>query len=266
MKYLFYILISCLVFPSCTEVIEVDVPENTVKLVVEGQVTTEQDSSFVRLTQSVGYFDDNKPAPTVENAVVSVNGIPFTHTLNGIYKPASPFTGVTGTVYNLSISHEGKQYGSSSLLDPMFQIDTVVPIFKQREGFLEEGYTVAYLGFDKRPQVKYTYVRFGFKGFDSINDFYEGFRVLFDNKGQNPEQPIAFEIPFIRLKSKDTSLLIFRSVDEKVYRFLLALGNRSSGGPFSTPPANVPTNITGSEPALGLFAAYDVKRFRTRIP
>lgn len=265
MKKLLYLFFGLITFTSCTEVIEVDVPENTVKLVVEGEITTETDSSFVKLTQSVGFFDDQKPTPTVNDASVFVNGIPFLHTANGVYKPAAPFVGVTGTVYNLTINHNGKQYTSTSLLEPMFQIDTIVPIFKAREGFLDEGYTVKYFGFDRRPQVKYTYVQFGVKGFDSINDFYEDFRVLFDNRGQDPNSPVEFEIPFVRLQPKDTSLLIFRSIDEATYRFLLALGNRDGGGPFSTPPANVPTNIRGNEAALGIFSAYDIKRYRTRI-
>lgn len=266
MKHTLYILLILITFTSCTEVIEVDVPKNTVKLVVEGEITTETDSSFVKLTESVGYFDDQRPTPAVSNATVFVNGIPFLHTTNGLYKPASPFVGVVGSVYNLSINYNGKKYTSSSLLEPMFQIDSIVPIFKEQEGFLEEGYTVKYFGSDKRPQIKYTYVQFGVKGFDSINDFYEDFRVLFDNKGQDPNRPVEFEIPFIRLQPRDTSLLIFRSIDEATYRFLLALGNRDGGGPFSTPPANVPTNIKGDETALGVFSAYEIKRYRTRIP
>jgi len=264
MKNWFYIFIAASFLSACTEKIEVDIPENTEKLVVEGAVTSELDSSFIRLTQSVGFFDDNKPTPTIENATVTVNGVPFLHTTKGIYKPAASYLGTAGNTYNLIIAHNGKQYTSSSTLEPMFKIDTVVPVFKAAQGFLEEGYTVAYFGFDTRPQIKYTYVRFGFKGKDSINESYSDFRVLFDNKGQDPTQPVVFEIPFVRLNIGDTSLLIFRSIDQSLYRYLLALGNRGGGGPFSTPPANLPSNIKG-ENALGLFAAYDVVRFRTRI-
>ena len=34
-------------FTSCDEVIDIDVPDNTEKIVVEGQITTEVDSSFM---------------------------------------------------------------------------------------------------------------------------------------------------------------------------------------------------------------------------
>lgn len=266
MKQLFY-TITCVIFlASCTEVIDVEVPDNTVKLVVEGAITTETDSSFVRLTQSVGFFDNTSQTPYVTNATVTVNGVPFTYTDSGYYRPTAGYIGVIGTNYQLTVNHNGKLYTSSSLLEPMFKIDTIIPVFKQAEGFLEEGYTVAYFGTDTRPQLKYTYLRFGFKGKDSIQDFIDDFRVLFDNKGQDPNKPVVFEVPFVRLQPGDTNILVFRSVDESVYRYFLALNNRTDGGgPFSTPPANLPSNVRG-EDVLGLFAAYDVQRYRTAIP
>jgi hypothetical protein len=260
----FCVMLVVILSAACTEVIDVDVPENTEKLVVEGTVTTEQDSSYVRLTKSVGYFD-NSQTPYITDAAVTINGVAFTHRGKGLYKPASPFTGQTGTYYNLAVTYKGKQYTSGSMLDPMFQIDTIVPVYREAEGFLEAGYTVKYIGIDNRAPIKYTYVRFGFKGLDSINDFYEDFRVLFDNANTKLNEPFEFEVPFQRLESKDTSLLIFRSIDEQVYRYFQALENRQGGGPFSTPPANLPSNIRG-ENVLGLFSAYDVKRYRTYIP
>lgn len=259
------ILFALFLFTSCEEVIELDAPDNTVKLVIEGQVTTEVDSSFVRLTQSVAYFDNTSTTPFVTNAQVEVNGVVFNHVANGIYKPALGYVGVAGQNYSLKVTHDSKTYVANSFLEPMFQVDTIVSVFKEKEGFIDEGYAVRYIARDDRPRTKFTYFRFGFKseetfGKDSFNDF----RVLFDNRNSIMNQPFMFELPFLRLKANDTALLIFRSIDEPVNRFYLALGNRGNGGgPFTTPPANLPTNITGG--ALGLFAAYDVKRFRARI-
>lgn len=266
-----HILISTLfivaVLTSCEQVVDVDLPANTVKLVVEGQVTTEKDSSFVRLTKSLAFFDNTSSIPLVTDATVDVNGIAFVHDTLGIYRPASGYVGTVGQVYNLKIKHEGKEYSSSSLMEPMFQIDTIITVFKEKESFLEEGYTVKYIGIDARTPVKYTYLRFGFNnledsyGRDSLFDF----RVLFDNRNSVINTPFEFEIPFLRLQPGDTSLLTFRSIDEDVYRYLFALTNRASGGgPFSTPPANLPSNIKGGD-VLGVFAAYDIKRFRTKI-
>jgi hypothetical protein len=265
---LIMILAGLLSLTACEEVIEVDVPENTVKLVVEGAVTTEADSSFVRLTKSVAYFDNNSTTPFVTNATVLVNNDTFYHVANGMYKPNAGYTGVTGQVYNLKILSEGKSYTSSAILDPMFTIDSVISVYKPEEGFLDAGYTVKYTGIDERPRIKYTYFRFGFKNEadtkwkDSIFDF----RVLFDNRNSVINSPYEFELPFLRLQPNDSVLMIFRSVDEPVYKYLLALDARSNGGggPFSTPPANLPSNIRGND-VLGIFMACDVKRYRYRI-
>jgi hypothetical protein len=252
---------------SCQQVIDVDVPANTVKIVVEGSINTETDSSFIRITRSVGYFDNTSSTPLVTNATTTVNGVPFIHIGAGIYKPASPYTGVTNTLYNLKIQVDGQTYTSSSFLEPLFEIDTIISFFKKGDGFTDDGYAVKYIGIDNRTPVKYTYFQFGFNsqkdsdGKDSLYDF----NVLFDNKGSILNTPFEFEIPFLRLQPKDTAILIFRSIDEASYRYYFSLGNRGSGGPFSTPPANLPTNIVGTKEALGLFAAYDVKRYRKPI-
>ncbi len=268
MKQLLYILFAVVILSSCEQVIDVDLPPNTIKLVVEGQISTETDSSFVRLTKSLPYFDNTSATPLVTNAQVTVNGVNFLHDTLGIYRPAKGYTGVTGTLYNLNIQHEGNTYTSASVLEPLFRIDTIIPVFKNEEAILESGYTVKYIGFDSRQPVKYTYVRFGFNspevenGIDSFFDF----RVLFDNKNSVLNRTFEFEIPFLRLESGDTSLLIFRSIDENTFKFINALNNRDNGGgPFGTPPANLPSNIVGKD-VLGIFSAYDVRRFRTRIP
>jgi hypothetical protein len=264
---LFYLFILGLGLVSCEQVIDVDVPENTVKYVIEGSVNTEQDSSYVRITKSVGYFDNTATTPFVTNATAEVNGVTFAHIGNGMYKPATPYKGVVGTLYHLTVTIDGKTFTSSSFLEPMFQVDTVITYFKKGSGFLEDGYAVKYIGIDNRTPVKYTYFRFGFnspidsEGRDSI----DGNRILFDNKSAVLNQPYEFELPFVRLQPKDTALLIFRSIDEIAYRYYFSLTNRTGGGPFSTPPSNLPTNIKGPEEALGLFAAYDVVRFRTAV-
>jgi hypothetical protein len=259
-------LLFGLMFTSCEEVIDIDLPDNTQKLVVEGQITTEIDSSYVRITKSVGYFDNTNATPLITDAVIDVNGIAFNHAGNGIYKASSGYVGTTGTIYNLKVTHQGITYTSSSTLEPMFQIDTVVSYFKPASGFIEEGYAVAFFSIYNRPRNKYNYFRFGFKnqedtqGKDSLFDA----RILFDNRNSVVNEPYVFELPFLRLQPNDTAILVFRSTDEVVNRYYLALENRrNSGGPFSTPPANLPTNINGG--ALGLFAAYDVKRFLAPI-
>jgi hypothetical protein len=265
MKQLIQLFIIAIIFSACQEVIELDTPPTANKLVIEGVISTETDSSYIRLTRTLNYFDNNSPVPPVDNATITVNGIAFTHTGNGIYKAASPYTGVPNTMYNLSVVYEGKTYTSASMLEQGFDVDTIFPVFKPAAGFIPAGYAVKYIATDNRPRVKYTYFKFGFKN-DQITkgqDSIFGFRVLFDNKDFPVNAPYEFELPLYRFEEGDSCILIFRSIDENVFRYLDALGNRGGNAFFGSPPANLPTNIKGD--ALGLFAAYDVKRYRVRI-
>jgi hypothetical protein len=265
-RNILFLLLIAFLHISCEQVIDVEEPEAVNALVVEGVITTESDSSYVKLTRTLSFFDNTSPIPVVTDAVVSVNGVPFTHRGNGIYVPSSPYNGTVGTTYNLSILHEGKTYTSSSILYEGVPVDTAFAVFKPEEGFIAEGYTVGYFARDVRPRVRYTYFRFGVNNEEDTQgrDSIFGFRVLFDNKDFPTDRPFYFELPFLRLNQGDTCLMVFRSVDEEVYRFLTALGNRDGGsGFFGSPPANLPTNIRGG--GFGIFAAYDVLRYRVPI-
>ncbi|MFN5025039.1 MAG: DUF4249 domain-containing protein [Bacteroidota bacterium] len=265
MKHALVVIFSALLLSSCQEVIDIDTPPAANKLVVEGVISTETDSSFVRLTRTLGYFDNTSPIPTVENATVTVNGVAFTHVANGIYKAPSPYSGSINTRYNLNVVYEGKTYTSTTMLEPGFDVDTIYSVFKPASGFIPEGYAVKYEATDNRPRIRYTYFKFGFKndedtrGKDSIFDL----RVFFDNKDFPLNAPYEFELPLYRFKEGDSCILIFRSIDEPVFRYLSSIQGSGGNAFFGSPPANLPTNITGD--ALGLFAAYDVKRYRMRI-
>ncbi len=248
---------------ACQEQIDIAIPPTDKKVVIEAEVSTEQDSSYVRITETADYYS-TAPVPVVSNATVQVNGISFSYLGNGLYKPASPFVGEVNKTYQLTVTHNGKTYTSSSTLIPMFSVDSVTPLYKPAEGFLEEGYTVLYFANDTRPQTKYTYYRFGIVSHVTHADSLFENKILFDNASTQYGR-YTFEIPFLRLQVGDTCIQQFRSVDKAMFEFLRAYNSQTSGapGPFQVPPANLPTNITGG--AIGYFATYDVKRTMTPI-
>lgn len=247
----------CILAVSCKEKTDIDIPDGDPKLVVEAEVSTEVDSSFVRLTKSANYYS-SADYLKVKDALVLVNSDTFFHVADGVYRPKTSYVAVPNTTYNLKIVAEGKTYTSTSTLTPMFRVDSVQQVFKPAQGFLKEGYTLKYFAYDDREPIKYTYFRFGkndLQGNDSLFDA----KILFDN-GVTRNGSYEFELPFLRLKPNDYSYMIFRSVDKNMYEFINAYNSQTSGapGPFQVPPANLPTNIVGG--ALGYFATYDVVR------
>ena len=262
-----YIQILSIVFfslfaVSCKEKINIDVPDGDSKLVIEAELSTGVDSSFVRLTKSANYYS-SADYLKVTDALVLVNTDTFYHMANGVYKPKASYQAVANTIYNLKIVAEGKMYTSSSKLTPMFRVDSLQQVLKPAQGFFKEGYTVKYFGFDNREPIKYTYFRFGKNDLQANDSLFDA-KILFDN-GTTQSGLYEFELPFLRLKKGDYTYMIFRSIDKNMFDFINAFNSQSSGapGPFQVPPANLPTNIVGG--ALGYFATYDVVRSRIYI-
>ncbi len=265
-RIIIFSLFSILIV-SCKEKIAIEIPNAEPLLVVESEVTTEMDSSFVKLSLSSNYYGSGA-YPIVKNAVVSVNNVPFIYneTLK-VYKPANGFIGVKNNVYKLNITHNAKVYTAQSTLEPMFRVDSIFQTWKGPElgGAIPAGWSISYAGFDDRPQIKYTYFVSGVYSDSLQQDSFNVDKITFDNSITPVNEPYAFELPFSRFESGKIFLAIFRSIDKNMYNFINAYNNADPNipGPFQSPPANLPTNLTNG--AVGYFAAYDVVRKRYTV-
>lgn len=265
MKFKLYLVaISMLFIFSCSEKINLEIPNETPLLVVEGEVTNESDSSFVKLSLSRNYYSPDAP-PIIENATVKVNNIPFVFddTLK-IYKGPIGFKGQINTTYSLLVEYDNKTYTAQTYMEPMFRVDSIFQTWKEAEfgGQLPAGWAVSYAGFDNRAQIKYTYFVSGIYSKIINQDSFNIDKITFDNSLTPVNKPYVFELPFSRYNSGDVFIAIFRSIDKNMYSFINEYNNTSPDipGPFQTPPANLPTNITNG--AVGYFTAYDVVRKR----
>ncbi|MDX5320772.1 MAG: DUF4249 domain-containing protein, partial [Bacteroidota bacterium] len=167
----------------------------------------------------------------------------------------------TSTVYRLKVVVDGKEYTATSTLYPMFDVEPQLEfVYQPASGFLEEGYAVTYYSTDSRQDEIFT--RFNFGENDTMFDA----QILFTNADLKKFERVPFELPFYRAQSGDSVMLEFRSIDIPVARYLEAVSNLNSGapGPFQTPPANPPTNISGG--AVGYFMCTDVVRVGQRVP
>jgi hypothetical protein len=264
-KTIYSLFITALLFVACKEKIDIQVGDRDPLLVVEAEVTTEIDSSYVKLSLSTNYFVAGLP-PSVKSASVSVNGVPFVFIPSqDLYRPAKGYVGKTDSVYLLSISYNNKAYSATTKLERMFKVDSFFQTWKEAGGFLPAGYSISYAAFDDRTPIKYTYYLNGY--YDTIvkRDSFDGNQILFDNSITPINKQFNFEIPFARFNSGDEYIAIFRSIDKNMNDFIAAYGNQNPDipGPFQVPPANLPSNISGG--AVGYFAGYDVKRWRYKV-
>lgn len=259
---------------SCTEKIDTGNLPYSQRLVVEGMISTETDSSYIQLSTTLPY-SSVEAYPNVTDASVSVldsntqTKIVFTYDpQKKTYRPIAGFKGDTAHRYILSIVKDSITYTASSYLYPMFQVDTnlIQKYVEAQFPFPPAGYTVIYNYFDARPLTRYTLYSYGFNGKKSdYKDSAFSNQVLFNNSATVRNAPASFEIPLLRLDTGDVVYMTFKSIDEQVNRYFAGLFSQTSGapGPFKVPPANLPTNLSNG--ALGYFMATDVVRRHKKI-
>jgi len=146
MKKTFYILrllIVLICFNSCEKVINLDLKNNTPKLVVEGNILLGLDTLIerqeIKLSSSAKYTGNVFPVP-VTNATVKVkegaNTYDFSHVGNGIYR--SNFTGQINRVYQLIITYDGDTYEGIETLKNGPKLDSLSIVY-QDGAFGDDG-------------------------------------------------------------------------------------------------------------------------------
>ncbi len=266
MKKQFYLLsiVFLSLFSACTQKVDLELGDTQTRVVIEGVLVTEVDSSYVRLSKTQDYFNPVAPVYISDGTVEisSAQGtVMFNYVDEGIYKAPAGYIPDTSMVYTMKVVVEGKEYTATATLYPMFELDPVLQFdYRPASGFIDEGYAVTYYSIDRREDEIFT--RFNFGQNDTLFDQ----QILFTNTDVRKFESVPFELPFYRAQSGDSVMLEFRSLDVPIATYFNALSNLSSGapGPFQTPPANPPTNIAGG--AVGYFLCTDIKRLGQVAP
>ncbi len=268
MKTLHYFHIILLIFgTACTEVVELDLNEGeNNRLVVEGGITTETKAHSIRLTRSTEYFRE-EPAPVVNNAKVTLScdgDLPVRLTQNkitGDYETPDDFTGKVGATYSLEIElQNGETYSASATIPYAPEIDSLrlSKMFYSR--FREEYGYVVYLFAKEKPGkgdcYLWEYLLNDTLQTDTIRE-----KVFVDDTQVEGQYVHNFDVFWIPNKEVmlDTNVVTVKSycITTDYYDFLLALLSETDwNGPYSGPPANIPSNI--SDGALGCFYGADV--------
>lgn len=263
MRHLVYIIsIGILFFIGCTEPIDIELnDQDAQRLVVEAWLTDQPMAHEVKLSLTTSYFADEDP-PKVENAVVMLNDgqndIQLNHAGEGIYQTEDNFAGVPNTTYTLSIEWDGDVYEATSNLVPTMQIDSIAA--EEYTGpFAEEDESVILLWAQENGETENyyllkTYVNGELEG-DSLRNW-----NWTDDFGFNGSYLPGIEVEFIVAEPGDTIGYEILSISEADYDFFWALLLETDfrGGPFDSPPSNLPTNFSNG--ALGLFSCNAVSR------
>ncbi|SDL09318.1 protein of unknown function [Catalinimonas alkaloidigena] len=273
MKLLHYILplVALTGVVSCTDEIDLDLPEGETRLVVDGHITNVLDSQTVKLTTTASYFS-GQPTPPVTGATVWLSDETGTRhnlaeTRSGVYQKY--FAGDTNRTYVLHIeTAEGRVYASApELLHPVAPIDTLTYVDEEEVPFGDPGF---YLMINaQEPGHTQDFYRWRYYVNDTlVTDPSE--QIYASDEFVNGNPIVDFQISYEPVQVGDYVRVEQMNISRALYEYLTILYQQTSGGgPFDTPPAPVPSNVQNvndpNERVLGFFYAAGITEASTVI-
>ncbi|MBK9390034.1 MAG: DUF4249 domain-containing protein [Bacteroidetes bacterium] len=276
-KKILPILLAVSVLLSCTERIDLPLDESSVRLVVEGSVTTNPGVQTIYLTETTDYYYNQKP-PVVTGADVTItdgqNLFILSETSPGIYQTSSDFTSKEGFTYTLNIKlikpiGGFSEFNASSVLKPLISLDSAATTFF--EDFGEQGLWEVNCWF--QDQQTTDFYRFDiYRNSHLVTHKLEKWLVT-DDKFFNGDYVNGGTISYLEQSSDneklvrgDMLIVEMSSISREFYNYIqdAQAELRGSNPLFSGPGANVRGNISNG--AIGFFAAYPVSRVMIIVP
>ena len=277
-KILIYttLFLTGIVIFSCTERIDIKLDDSSIRLVVDGTVSTENKAHKVNLLKTTSYFYDQK-APSVTGATVSITSgtqvIQLYESVPGVYQTDSAFAGLTGRSYLLNIKLSSpvggfSDYSATSVISNLVSLDSIDLVF--HDDWAESGIWEVRTFFQD-PATEDYYRFLIYKNRVLVTDTLDEWFVS-DDKFFNGSYLWGAPIAFLdqgsdreSLKPGDEITVELNSISKDYAEFLWEAQSELWGSNplFSGPPANVKGNIDNG--AIGFFATYTVSRATARV-
>jgi hypothetical protein len=255
-KYIFLLLLSTTIL-SCREVIELDLPQQDPKLVVEATLNNTSGPQEVRLSLTTDYFSEAELPPVEDARVIISDDTGLSDTLRqsapGLYL-SNHISGEIGRTYTLHIDWNGNRYQSVGSLLEEAVIDSLNYRFLPGNQIFEEGYYIFFFG--RVPPHQTNYFRFKVYRNDSLYNGRTDLLVQDDQFLPDTLENIRFNYPF---SPNDTVKLEMYTLNREMYQYYLELITLlyNDGGLFSPPPQNPASNVRNltepDNPPLGYF-------------
>lgn len=265
------VIILGVLFASCTEVVDVDVPEAQPRLVIEASLDWEKGTQgnvqTVNLSLSTPYFDNQTLNP-VENAFVSVvrdvtgDEYIFHHQGEGVYL-TTIFEPVINESYTLTVEYNGEIYSATETLRPVVDLEDV---YQSLDKGSDEDILEVNIDFnDPASDENFYFIKLQAQDnllpvmFDLSDEFVDGNLISLYYERVEDE-----EIDQTEFEPGDVINIEFYGISEQYYNYigLLISQYESLGDLFSTIPVELRGNcINESVPdnyAYGYFRLTEV--------
>ncbi len=268
------LFVLLLALSSCQKIVSIDLNAAAPRIVIEGNITDQHDTTSVVISKTGTYFSSNINVPPVSHALVTIsdelgNRDTLKEAWNGTYQSPA-LKGIAGKRYTLNVLSEGNAYSAVSDMPKKVLIDSLYSIqVRERNGGI--GFDIYVVFRDPAESGNFYRIRPRVNSLppDSIN----GARnFLYNDKLANGTE--ITERIGVRIHNGDkgsiavgdTITVDLLSIDQATYDYNKTLQAIRSSDQSATAlsPANPNTNLTNG--SLGYFAAYayDSKRIILR--
>ena len=273
------IFILSIIAAGCTETIDnIQLDSTRPRLVVEGYISTDTTRQMVRLSK-LGDALKKDPVQVISNALITISDGTTTfrltedQTRKGTYFTSPDVFGVAGRTYTLLIKNVDinndqvmEEYTAQSLLKRLNPIDSIHLVYNTSNPDFK-SWSVNLYSLDpgegrnfyllkvRKNNILLTDSVFKYSIADNYSfegKYFDGFPVYSIREDRKTE----------KLTPGDTVTLEMYGITEDYYSFIYSyITDYYPKVPiFSGPSANIPTNIKPIEDAVGVFAAYSIKR------
>lgn len=266
-----YSLLILLFVSSCQKVIELDLPPQDPKPVIEA-LLYENSPAIVFLSETLDIFNEDEITP-IENAQIYLTDDrnqrdTIAMVGQGFYR-GDRIVGTSGRTYILEVIIEGKRYEARSTLMPYVHLDSIklekdtFPFFPPSQ-ITGEYYEVSVDFTDPPAPNNYYLIDVFYNPQSSSDGFPRSRKIPFSDRSSNG-QALSVSIFNIYAESGDDIQAYLYPVDPPVFEYFQSLDDASLGSSFtSAAPANPKTNFSGG--ALGYFQASPISVQVRSIP
>lgn len=269
MKRFIYSLLIIFSFSNCEDVVEIDVPEGTPRLIIDASFefylseSPQSIEGFVRLSESSPFFDEDIPA--VNDATVFIKNLSDNTVIdfeninaNGVYIPNN--TNINELIpdfdidYQLTVIHNGETYTAVNRLYPSVPIDNIE---QGDDTLFDEDETEVIITFtDDGSRDDFYLFDFDLNLIEVSEDrFYQG-------------QEFSFSYFYEEMAVGQDITIKILGISERYHDYaeqVIELSDQDSGGPFQVPPSITRGNIINTTNSdnfpLGYFNLSEAYRF-----
>lgn len=279
MKNKLLIFLTAIAFSACEKIVEIEIPSEAPRLVIESQIYNVKDLWKVKLSSSQPYFDQDSAAfiSTASVYISEIGGdtVFLNHSDTGLYVSMDSHQCVVGRSYQLNVLYQGETYQAIEQLQNANPIDTLMFFFlpPNDRSFPSGNYVFIQGQPDSTRKNFYVFKTYkndtlssttldddAFGSVTLLNSKFNVDDILGEIANDKQPRPITFDV-----KNGDIIVVEQFAVSELYYSFLsdlIAQQNRS-GTPFDPPPANPNNNL--SRGALGYFSVAHKETERLEI-